>query len=248
MSEIMNDPILAAGEAWKAVQESRAAQPQDEVVDPLTEKEAIEWVQRWVTEDEDVDITERRTVEEMIDDLEDAGEYRTTDVAGARFRQIVSEYAPNAPRKLIPSELASLAESGVVYQDDGFWVTDLCRGCGKFGSKTCCGQVDAVPVARTDGKTLTARGRQLVGLDPLPPKIRTPEERAEALQNDPLWSKFRGVGELQGEGTPKMYVENFLPEGVTLICGLPKEGKSWLALALAKALTSGKQLFGQYRF
>jgi AAA domain len=42
-----------------------------------------------------------------------------------------------------------------------------------------------------------------------------------------------------------MYVENFIPEGITLICGLPKEGKSWLALSVAKALTAGQRLFGK---
>jgi hypothetical protein len=40
-----------------------------------------------------------------------------------------------------------------------------------------------------------------------------------------------------------MYIKNFLPEGATLICGLPKEGKSFLALSVAKALTSGRPLF-----
>ncbi len=45
-----------------------------------------------------------------------------------------------------------------------------------------------------------------------------------------------------------MYIENFLPEGATLICGLPKEGKSFLALSVAKALTSGQPLFGRTGF
>src|SRR5258708_27440208 len=45
-----------------------------------------------------------------------------------------------------------------------------------------------------------------------------------------------------------MYIENFLPEGTTLICGLPKEGKSFLALSVAKALTTGQPLFGRRGF
>ena len=45
-----------------------------------------------------------------------------------------------------------------------------------------------------------------------------------------------------------MYIENFLPAGTTLICGLPKEGKSFLALSIAKALTTGRPLFNRHGF
>ncbi len=56
------------------------------------------------------------------------------------------------------------------------------------------------------------------------------------------------MDELQGNASVKMLIENFLPEGLTLICGLPKEGKSFLALSIAKALTSGQPLFGRRGF
>jgi hypothetical protein len=68
------------------------------------------------------------------------------------------------------------------------------------------------------------------------------------MKDAPWMNEFRGVDELQGNGTVKMFIEEFLPEGTTLICGLPKEGKSVLALSVAKALTSGKPLFGNPRF
>lgn len=39
-------------------------------------------------------------------------------------------------------------------------------------------------------------------------------------------------------------VRDVLPEGVTLLAGKPKKGKSWLALALAEAVASGGVALG----
>jgi len=64
-----------------------------------------------------------------------------------------------------------------------------------------------------------------------------------------LWQReFGGVDDLKGDGKTKFYINNFIPEGVVLICGLPKEGKSFLAMAIVKALTSGHPLFGRSEF
>jgi hypothetical protein len=233
--------------------------------DVLTEKEAISVVQSWVTQDADVELSERRTFEEMVNDLREAAEIRTSNVSASRFAEIVKQYAPNAPhanevpRKdkpncpSYPAELAPLVKSGAARFEDGYWLVNRCEQCGQFKNK-CCGLVLPIPAVRDDQKTLTSYGRQAVGLDPIkPPKPpKTLEEiRQDILRNldkNPWWHNFRGVDELQGNGDVKMYIENFLPEGTTLICGLPKEGKSFLALSVAKALTSGKPLFGRLGF
>ena len=103
-------------------------------------------------------------------------------------------------------------------------------------------------------RSLTSYGRQAARLEPIkkpsPPQSdeQILQKKIADIQKEPAWSQFRGVGELQGDGTVKMYIENFLPEGATLICGLPKEGKSFLALAVAKALTTGKPLFSKRGF
>lgn len=39
-------------------------------------------------------------------------------------------------------------------------------------------------------------------------------------------------------------IPGYLPEGLTLLCGKPKSGKSWLALGLAVAIASGGRAFG----
>jgi hypothetical protein len=68
---------------------------------------------------------------------------------------------------------------------------------------------------------------------------------AAATPPVPWRSQFRSVGELES-GDVTMLIEEILPEGLIFIGGLPGEGKSLLALSMAKALTSGKAFLGQF--
>ncbi len=229
---------------------------------PLTEKETISVVQSWVDQDAEVELSERRTSEEMIESLRDAGEYRGTKVSVSRLKEIVNTYAPNAPKvtqdtprsetKPYPPELELLISSKIAVYEYDVWLVKRCGKCGQFKT-VCCGPVTPELAVRDDG-TLTGAGRQAIGLDPIkppePPKSleQIAEERKQTWHNESWWNGYRGVDELEGNGTIKMYIENFLPEGITIICGLPKEGKSFLALSIAKALTSGNPLFGRPKF
>jgi AAA domain len=150
-----------------------------------------------------------------------------------------------------PSELEPLVKSGLATYDSGYWLVPRCGICGQF-NKTCCGVVYMTSAVRLGELVLTASGRQAVGLDPI--KKPTPPKTAEHIKAEQLnnldktkwWSNFRSVSELEGSGSLKMLIENVLPaDGIALICGLPKEGKSFLALSIAKALTTGKPLFGR---
>jgi len=58
-------------------------------------------------------------------------------------------------------------------------------------------------------------------------------------------SQFRTVGELE-KGDVRMLISGFLPEGTTFIGGLPGEGKTLLALSLAKALTTTDPFLGKF--
>jgi AAA domain-containing protein len=234
---------------------------------PLTRHEAMEIVQKRVAEDDQYE--EPTTFEELIEILQGAADVRGSEISTSAFKDIVAKYAPNAPHRnetseqakdepnySYPPELESLVKSGVAVFEttyDGHWLVNRCDKCGQFKNK-CCGSVSLVGAVRDDGKTLTSFGRQAVGLDPIkPPK---PPKTLEEIQQDiirklpenPWWKDFSGTDELQGSASVKMLIENFLPEGLTLICGLPKEGKSFLALSVAKALTSGKPLFGRPGF
>lgn len=62
------------------------------------------------------------------------------------------------------------------------------------------------------------------------------------------WRKsFRRLSELD-EGEVPMLIENILPaEGVTFLGSLSGVGKTWVALSMAKALRTGKPLFGRFR-
>lgn len=66
--------------------------------------------------------------------------------------------------------------------------------------------------------------------------------------DSPNWRQhLRSVTELD-EGEIRMLIEAFLPEGTTFIGGLPGEGKTLLALSIAKALTTGKNFLGRPDF
>jgi hypothetical protein len=221
--------VAAEPEAPKAVTEVAAEPGASTSSDQwLTETEAITIIQGWVTQDADFELPERRTIEEMVNDLRDAAEYRGSTVPASRFEEIVKTYAPDAPQvqpqvKLSPgviynpTMLAPLIESGVAYNEYDHWFLKRCRGCGNFRTE-CCGQIEDVDVLRHDNKTLTAYGRQALLLDPIkppaPPKV---VERIETWTKQSWWHHFRGTGELEGNGTLKMYIENVIPEGICLI-------------------------------
>jgi AAA domain-containing protein len=233
---------------------------------PLTEQEAISIVQKRVTQDAQYESPS--SFEELVEELQDAGEYRGTELSNSRLEEIVRTHAPDAPHRddapksdkpselpPYPSELTRLVESGVVFNEDGFWLARHCRKCGQFKKDKCCGELDLVSVTQYgDQKTLNSFGRQAAGIDPIKvpkPPATLEEIRQGIIQNldkNPWWKDFSGTDELQGNANVKMLIENFLPEGLTLICGLPKEGKSFLALSVAKALTSGRPLFGRVGF
>jgi RecA-family ATPase len=56
---------------------------------------------------------------------------------------------------------------------------------------------------------------------------------------------LRNVTEL-AQGQPGWIVEDFLIEGVTFIGSLAGVGKTWLALALAKAIVNGTKFLGNF--
>jgi hypothetical protein len=75
----------------------------------------------------------------------------------------------------------------------------------------------------------------------------TPADKKDYWKTLRWWPYFSGFDEME-DGGIKMYINNFLPEGTTIISSLPKEGKTWLALSICKALTSGQPLFGKAGF
>jgi hypothetical protein len=224
-------------------------------------------VERWVAEDLQFDESEWRTAEEMEEYLLEAADF---DVTLEEAKRIVAQYAPNAPHKVVvggvvvpkdappyPPEMEPLVQSGVAFVvSDGHyghhrWVMNGCLTCGTYDG--ACGHNNTYLSSPfdSDDMKLTLSGREALGLEPIrvpKPKKTTDEILAEQktkAAEAKWWDSFKGADELEGSGSVKMYVENFLPEGITLICGLPKEGKSYLALSIAKALTSGSALFGK---
>jgi hypothetical protein len=83
--------------------------------------------------------------------------------------------------------------------------------------------------------------------DALDFSIRIEELRREQLNRPPLWHKsFRALSEME-KGDVKVFVDKFLPEGITAIGSPSGVGKTWLALSLSKALVTGTPFLGLYK-
>jgi 5S rRNA maturation endonuclease (ribonuclease M5) len=69
----------------------------------------------------------------------------------------------------------------------------------------------------------------------------------EALSRPPAWrERFHTVDELP-EGEIKFLIDGFLPEGVNSIGAHSGVGKTWFALSMARALTTGTPFLGLFR-
>jgi hypothetical protein len=67
-----------------------------------------------------------------------------------------------------------------------------------------------------------------------------------APANPANWrDSFKSVGELE-QGDVRMLIDGVLPEGTIFIGGLPGEGKTFFALSIAKALTTGDPFLGKF--
>ena len=73
------------------------------------------------------------------------------------------------------------------------------------------------------------------------------------IQEAPEWKEqpiswrqeFKSLEQME-EGEIRFLIDRILPEGVTFIGALPGAGKTWFALSIAKALTTGKPFLGVY--
>jgi hypothetical protein len=112
-----------------------------------------------------------------------------------------------------------------------------CEGYGSDYQEMCRKHADSIcekPVGT--GLTLTIGGK-----DP-ETGIQVSEPRPVTVPSvDPSqWPKqFKGVDELE-DGDVRMLIKRFLPEGTIFFGGLSGKGKTWIALSIVKALTTGK--------
>src|SRR6267143_1461544 len=99
--------------------------------------------------------------------------------------------------------------------------------------------VTAVPVAVSPALLLPSSSAQ---------DDKANESKSVEVNPSPEWRKhFRRLSELD-EGPVQMLIENILiAEGATMLGSLSGVGKTWLGLAMAKALTTGKPFLGHYR-
>jgi hypothetical protein len=85
---------------------------------------------------------------------------------------------------------------------------------------------------------------ELCAKDPANFKARIAGLVEDALNRPPAWrSKFHRPDELP-EGDIEFLIRDVLPVGISAIGALSGVGKTWLALSMARALTTGKQFVG----
>lgn len=225
----------------------------------------------------------KASVEEMVERLESKAKTVGSEIPVSEFHAIVRELAPASLKKVVAEtedtddaearddkqsneaskelppyapELEDYIKSGVVFCDDGFWLTKRCSNCGGY-KHNCCDRPrkenGEIAVHNYGELTLNMFGREVIGLDPIrrpePPKSIEQEqvEAKKRRENAPWWRDFRGGNELTSK-CPVTLINSFLVEGICIICGLSKDGKSFVALEIAKSLTSGRPLFGQHGF
>jgi hypothetical protein len=92
-----------------------------------------------------------------------------------------------------------------------------------------------------------------VGPAPLTPSLPAQDDEANGSKLvEVIWSAewrkhFRRLSQLD-EGPVPMLIESILiAEGATMLASLSGVGKTWLALAMAKALTTGKPFLGRFK-
>ena len=95
-------------------------------------------------------------------------------------------------------------------------------------------------------QTITPAADGCIYLDQIVPAVKQLNRAVAEAQTSVDWrTQFVTVGQLETGGV-KMLVERFLPEGISLLGALPSYGKTWFALSLAKALTTGKPFLGRF--
>jgi hypothetical protein len=74
-----------------------------------------------------------------------------------------------------------------------------------------------------------------------------PAQNASTIAAGTTWRDyFRTPAEME-QGSIRMLIEGILPEGITYIGGLAGDGKTWFALSMVRALTTGELFLGKYR-
>ena len=141
----------------------------------------------------------------------------------------------------------------------------VCRGCGGKATEGVCWGCTSMPChcpvidpekgrSWRDLERLGRDSRGQVSPEVSPPS--TTPDQAKSSARDSGDTGDSGVVPARTSWTapelmaadfpePKWAVEGILPEGATLLAGLPKVGKSWLGLGLAVSVASGGRALGK---
>jgi 5S rRNA maturation endonuclease (ribonuclease M5) len=122
--------------------------------------------------------------------------------------------------------------------------------CASAFEKTLTGQALRITWPYQKGKAGLAGAKdvgELYSADPATFAERLKGLVTDAIHRPPAWRLlFKSPSQMEAKGGVEFLIDDFLPAGVTFIGALPGGGKTWLALSIMKALTTGRNFLGVF--
>lgn len=117
---------------------------------------------------------------------------------------------------------------------------DRCENYGSDYEEMCekiAKSVAKYPVGQA--VTVIINGLEPGQAAPINLPIQTSQQSSNSVDPSEWPAQFKGVDELE-DGDVRMLINGFLPEGTIFFGGLSGKGKTWIALSIVKALTTGE--------
>ena len=140
---------------------------------------------------------------------------------GHRHEHLRSQVMPRLRNAGLIGEPLFQAAWSIVQRD-----YELTPDFGEREVRALCRWFDGKKAASDSGTQTTDNGQ-------------TPVSKIEPIS-------FRALHEMNIP-EPRFIIDGFLPEGLTILAGLPKIGKSWIAQAVSIAVASGAMVLGMFR-
>jgi 5S rRNA maturation endonuclease (ribonuclease M5) len=169
-------------------------------------------------------------------------------LASVGLRACAVKSAGARPEKLDPEHLEFLKNADKVY----LWLDQDDEGekCAQAFKKELRHNAVRIQWDRTPKEKAAKKNKDAGDLyqqDPEGFKQRVEALVKEADSRPPEWMSYFDTVDDSEDEPVRVFIDEFLQEGVTFIGAASGVGKTWLCLSMAKALTTGKDFLGQFK-